>query len=279
MRLFRRLTKIVRFAIRELTSTTSQPGQESTSDTITGGQPLGHSPQEQVLAATLLPNLSDHIFTASTTLQNSVRKISDNFSDLAKTSRQAVESAQGGLHRYGDSATVLDEIERGLEQFDEMAEVAHVVSINAQIESTRPIPSREAFMALATETSRLSEQCKTASRRIGEVLQKVRSLQESMLEAIADSGTVNRELEQQISQAVIGLQFQDPLTQQLNSIGMAVTAIQKELNSVQSWIGADEASHLPARWKDWFESLPAVTSGHPLAGSTTDFQCGSVELF
>ena len=279
MRLFRRLIKIVRFAVRELTSTDSQSTQESIAGIEIAGQPLGHSPQEQLLAATLLPNLSDHIFSASTTLQNSVRKISDNFSDLAKTSRQAVESAQGGLHRYGDSATVLDEIERGLEQIDEMAEVAHVVSINAQIESTRPIPSREAFMALATETSRLSEQCKTASRRIGEVLQKVRSLQQSMLDAIADSGTVNRALEQQISQAVIGLQFQDPLTQQLNSIGMAVTAIQKELNSVQSWIGADESSHLPARWKDWFESLPAVTSGHPLAGSTTDFQCGSVELF
>ncbi|MFO0979051.1 MAG: hypothetical protein U0996_21760 [Planctomycetaceae bacterium] len=271
--------RIVSFAVREFTSAASPPSPTAPGGIVTVGQPLGHSPQEQMLAATLLPDLSDHIFSASTTLQNSVRKISDNFSDLAKTSRQAVESAQGGLHRYGDSASVLDEIESGLEQIDEMAEVAHVVSINAQIESTRPIPSREAFMALATETSRLSEQCKTASRRIGEVLQKVRSLQESMLNAIAESGTVNRELEQQISQAVIGLQFQDPLTQQLNSIGMAVTAIQKELNSVQSWIGADASSHLPERWKGWFESLPAVTSGHPLTGSTTEFQCGSVELF
>jgi len=279
MRFLRRLINIIRFAVREFASAESHAAQSTATTQAGSVQPLGHSPKEQLLAASLLPNLSEHIFSASSTLQHSVRKISDNFSDLAKTSRQAVESAQGGLHRYGDSASVLDEIARGLEQIDEMAEVAHVVSINAQIESTRPVPSREAFMALATETSRLSEQCKTASRRIGEVLQKVRSLQESMLTSIADSGSVNRELEQQISQAVIGLQFQDPLTQQLNSIGLAVTAIQRELSSVQSWIGADQDSHLPAQWKDWFESLPAVTSGHPLTGGTTEFQCGSVELF
>jgi hypothetical protein len=134
-------------------------------------------------------------------------------------------------------------------------------------------------MALATETSRLSEQCKTASRRIGEVLQKVRTLQQAMLQSIANSGSVSEDLERRIAQAVIGMQFQDPLTQQLNSIAIAVDAIRQEVTPVLSSAGASQNSDLPNQWKLWFESLPAVTSGHPMSDGATDYNCGSVELF
>lgn len=276
MRLLRRIIRIFQFAVREFRTETSSP---HASATAVMACPSARRVEEKIQALSLLPELSDKIFGAAKTLQDSVLKVSDNFSGLAKTSREAVESAQGGLNRYGNSAMVLDEIASGLVQIDEMAEVAHVVSINAQIESTRPVPSREAFMALATETSRLSEQCKTASRRIGEVLQKVRTLQQSMLRSIADSGSVNEDLERQIAQAVIGMQFQDPLTQQLNSIAIAVDAIRQEIRPVLSSAGTEQSSDLPNQWKLWFESLPAVTSGHPMSEGATDYNCGSVELF
>lgn len=277
MQMLRQILRILKgFAVRDLNA------EASSSPVMTAnaaGHPSARRTEEKIQAISLLPVLSEKVYGAASTLQNSVLKVSENFSELAKTSRQAVESAQGGLNRYGNSEMVLDEIASGLDQIDEMAEVAHVVSINAQIESTRPVPSREAFMALATETSRLSEQCKTASRRIGEVLQKVRTLQQAMIRSIADSGSVSQDLERQIAQAVIGMQFQDPLTQQLNSIAIAVDAIREEMNPLLSSAGTGQDSELPSQWKYWFESLPAVTSGHPMSDGATVYNCGSVELF
>lgn len=243
------------------------------------------APSSTVEIAAILPlleSMSVLIQETALYMQNSVQRVSGDFSSIVETARGAVETSRKGLDCYGNHHEVLDHVNRSLQLMDDIADEARLVGINGRLEAARAGEFGAAFNVVAMETRRLSEQTSTASRRIHESLDRLNEMHSGLLQSMKDTEVLSVHLSGNISSSVIGLQFQDLAFQRMMAVSDTLNALQKDLRQFAKGTGSEVVTERSQHWLDWFFSrpgLPPRDAGNSEAAVGGEQAGGTVELF
>ncbi|MCU0720855.1 MAG: methyl-accepting chemotaxis protein [Pirellula sp.] len=167
---------------------------------------------------------------------------------------ESCESLNGASKRLIDVEKRLDVVETVLYNIEKIASQSRLVALNGEIEARRLGESGKAFAVVAAETKLLSQHATETSRSIQELLSELTSVvtatssdlsarsqsdaqrlsqskQEAesllsyihsdhnrMTESLAETEKIGRELQGNISNAVMSLQFQDRVSQRIHHV-------------------------------------------------------------
>ncbi|MBL8815671.1 MAG: hypothetical protein JNL58_06550 [Planctomyces sp.] len=250
--------------------------------------PLSTPAHDEIAAILpLLGSMSELVRDTAMYMQSSVHKVSGGFSSIVDTARGAVDVSRQGLTCYGNRDQVLDMVGRSLQKMDDIADEARIVGINGRLEAVRAGQFGAAFNVVAMETTNLSVQTSTASRRIRESLSKLSEMHHGLLLSMKKTEELSVNLSGDIASTVIGLQFQDLAFQRLIAVSDALDALSNDLQPFAKFAHGEAVEERSSHWLDWFHSRPGLPPeigggqtepGGGQSHSSTP-QTGTVELF
>lgn len=244
--------------------------------------PLSTPAHDEIAAILpLLGSMSELVRDTAMYMQSSVHKVSGGFSSIVDTARGAVDVSRQGLTCYGNRDQVLDMVGRSLQKMDDIADEARIVGINGRLEAVRAGQFGAAFNVVAMETTNLSVQTSTASRRIRESLSKLSEMHHGLLLSMKKTEELSVHLSGDIASTVIGLQFQDLAFQRLIAVSDALDALSNDLQPFAKFADDKAVEQRSSHWLDWFHSRPGLPpeAGSCGQGSGPAVETGTVELF
>jgi methyl-accepting chemotaxis protein len=274
------LAKWLRRMADRLSSTSRSPALSA--DPVAGPACTKSVSDDVELAASVrvIKLLAEQLTRTSEDVQSSVLTISSGFSGMATQAREAVQLSQCRIQSQEGMQRVLEDAAQTLTQVDTIAKEARMVGLNGQIEAARAGDKGAAFSIVANETKSLAYQATSTSGSLKKMLAELSGLHQELVDALHSSETTSRSLTDEIGKAVMGLQFQDRVNQQIQHIVDALNAIQNRLTPTLAHVAPPLVE---ARTQDWFRWMDAhstmaserTTARHSPASSSF----GSVELF
>jgi len=235
---------------------------------------------ELAASVRVLKLLAEQLTRTSEDVQSSVLTISSGFSGMATQARQAVQLSQCRIQSQEGMQRVLEDAAQTLTQVDTIAKEARIVGLNGQIEAARAGDKGAAFSIVANETKSLAYQATSTSGSLKKMLAELSGLHQELVDALHSSETTSRSLTDEIGKAVMGLQFQDRVSQQIQHIVDALNAIQNRLTPTLAHVATPLVEARTQDWFRWMDSHSTMASERTTAShspATSSF--GSIELF
>lgn len=272
---------------RQLTDTVSQI--EGAVVAVCGGfQGIANRAQESTARLEQFGANAEGSAARSASIQRICEAARGALDQLLQRIDQASQQSREAVKRMQEVVRGMQEIEKQLKAVDFISASAKILALNAKIEAARVGEQGKAFGIVATETARLAEHAGASSRSIravlyrataevqgtsatltegaeqnaravqvsrGEVdrvLQVMASAHEEMQEAVAASAQLSQDLSRDIAQAVMGLQFQDMVSQRVLHV---VEALQHLRSALAQHLPEDalEENKLTSAWTDRLE--------------------------
>ncbi len=234
----------------------------------------------------VLKLLSERLSRTATDIEASVLNVSSGFSGMAQKARAAVEQSQCRIQSQQAMNEVLDNAEQTLTRVDTIAKEARIVGLNGQIEAARAGQHGVAFAIVANETKSLAFHAADTSDSFKKVLQELSQLHSGLVDALQSSEHAGQELSGEIAKAVIGMQFQDRINQQLQHVAETLDALRDCIAPALSHVDSRLVESRTSEWHEWLQSRTTMNSERDTLDPTLQggsfnesSQAGSVELF
>lgn len=285
--------KLADFLHRAARRLSSEPGSSSSSNSSHlrshNGPPSGHHVSDSVeLAASVkvLKILSAQLQSTAEDIQSSILRISSGFSGMAQQAREALQLSQCRIQSQEGMNRVLENATQTLSQVDTIAKEARIVGLNGQIEAARAGEQGVTFSVVANETKSLAFHAASTSGSLKKMLNELGDLHQGLVDALQSSENASQNLSGEISRAVMGLQFQDRVNQQIQHIVETLNVLHDNISPTVSSVASPLVDARLNDWCQWMQSrstmeserVVAGTSGGP-ANDAHDSSFGSVELF
>ena len=240
---------------------------------------------EAAAGARVLKILSEQLLRTAEDMQRSVLKVSTGFTGMAQQAREAVQLSQCRIQSQEGLNRVLDSAGQTLSQVDIIAKEARIVGLNGQIEAARAGEQGVAFSVVANETKSLAHHAAATSGSLRKMLTELSDLHQGLVTALQGSETASQALTGEISNAVVGLQFQDRVQQQIEHVVETLNALHNSMSPRTRTLAATKVDARLNEWRQWMDSRSTMESqryGVAASGGYGDTGCctsGSVELF
>ena len=258
--------------------------------------------------------------TAGDRPENKIEEMQEVVQRLVNYMGESCDSLSGASQRLIDVEKRLDVVESVLYNIEKIASQSRLVALNGEIEARRLGDAGKAFAVVAAETKLLSQHATETSRSIQELLSELtcvvtstssdlsarsqsdakrlsQSKQEAdsllsfihsdhnrMTESLAETQKIGRELQGNISNAVMSLQFQDRVSQRIHHVvdSLKVLRSRAEKTADPVWQNEAEARYLQLQQQlssqYTMESERAAHSSDQKSGGTSA-ETFEVELF
>ena len=233
----------------------------------------------------VLQILSGQLQQTAMDIQDSIVRVSTGFAGMAQQAASAVQLSQCRVQSREGMNKVLDAARKTLDEVDTIAREARMVGLNGQIEAARAGQQGIAFSVVANETKSLALHAATTSDMLKKMLNELAVLHEQLVEALQSSESTSECLSREITRAVMGLQFQDRVNQQIQHITETLDAIYDRTVPITEQVPARKVAARLEDWREWMQSRSTMESERAVAGrcpgeSTAQGDgFGSVELF
>jgi methyl-accepting chemotaxis protein len=233
----------------------------------------------------VLQILSGQLQQTATDIQDSIVRVSTGFAGMAQQAASAVQLSQCRVQSREGMNKVLDAARKTLDEVDTIAREARMVGLNGQIEAARAGEQGIAFSVVANETKSLALHAATTSDMLKKMLNELAVLHEQLVEALQSSESTSECLSREITRAVMGLQFQDRVNQQLQHITETLDAIYDRAVPITEQVPPRQVAARLEEWREWMQSRSTMESERAVAGSCSGTSAaqgdgfGSVELF
>ncbi len=266
------------------------PGQGSVSQhqkSMQGPEINAAIPCDVELAAgvRVLQILSGQLQQTAVDIQDSIVRVSTGFAGMAQQAASAVQLSQCRVQSREGMNKVLDAARKTLDEVDTIAREARMVGLNGQIEAARAGKQGIAFSVVANETKSLALHAATTSDMLKKMLNELAVLHEQLVEALQSSEFTSECLSREITRAVMGLQFQDRVNQQIQHITETLDAIYDRSIPITEQVPARKVAARLEDWRVWMQSRSTMESERAIAGCSSGAavnqgdEFGSVELF
>lgn len=266
------------------------PGQGAGSHSqksLQGPESSAAIPGDVELAAgvRVLQILSGQLQQTAVDIQDSIVRVSTGFAGMAQQAASAVQLSQCRVQSREGMNKVLDAARKTLDEVDTIAREARMVGLNGQIEAARAGQQGIAFSVVANETKSLALHAATTSDMLKKMLNELAVLHEQLVEALQSSESTSECLSKEITRAVMGLQFQDRVNQQLQHITETLDAIYDRAVPITEQVPPHKVAARLEDWREWMQSRSTMESERTVAGSGSVTSMsqgdgfGSVELF
>ncbi|MFO1003287.1 MAG: methyl-accepting chemotaxis protein [Planctomycetaceae bacterium] len=233
----------------------------------------------------VLQILSGQLQQTAMDIQDSIVRVSTGFAGMAQQAASAVQLSQCRVQSREGMNKVLDAARKTLDEVDTIAREARMVGLNGQIEAARAGQQGIAFSVVANETKSLALHAATTSDMLKRMLNELAELHEQLVDALQSSESTSECLSREITRAVMGLQFQDRVNQQLQHITETLDAIYDRAVPITEQVPARKVAARLEDWREWMQSRSTMESERTVAGSCSaspsigNDAFGSVELF
>ena len=233
----------------------------------------------------VLQILSGQLQQTATDIQDSIVRVSTGFAGMAQQAASAVQLSQCRVQSREGMNKVLDAARKTLDEVDTIAREARMVGLNGQIEAARAGEQGIAFSVVANETKSLALHAATTSDMLKRMLNELAVLHEQLVEALQSSESTSECLSKEITRAVMGLQFQDRVNQQIQHITETLDAIYERAVPITEQVPPGKVAARLEDWREWMQSRSTMESERAVAGSCSGASAamgdefGSVELF
>lgn len=241
---------------------------------------------EIAAGAQVLKMLSDQLLRTAEDMQLSVLKVSTGFSGIAQQARDAVQLSQCRIQSQEGLNRVLDSAGQTLNQVDIIAKEARMVGLNGQIEAARAGEQGVAFSVVANETKSLALHAASTSGSLKKMLAELGELHQGLVVALQASESASQALTGEISNAVVGLQFQDRVQQQIEHVVETLNALHSNISPATRAVATTKVDARLNEWRQWMDSRSTMESQRYIATASSGFadtntcsMSGSVELF
>jgi hypothetical protein len=273
-----------------ISSPGAAPGQGSDTHlrkSLQGPEMNAAIPGDVELAAgvRVLQILSGQLQQTAMDIQDSIVRVSTGFAGMAQQAASAVQLSQCRVQSREGMNKVLDAARKTLDEVDTIAREARMVGLNGQIEAARAGEQGIAFSVVANETKSLALHAATTSDMLKKMLNELAVLHEQLVEALQSSESTSECLSKEITRAVMGLQFQDRVNQQLQHITETLDAIYERAVPITEQVPPRKVEARLEDWREWMRSRSTMESERSVAGcssvspATNGDGFGSVELF
>ena len=143
----------------------------------------------------------------------------------------------------------------------------------------------EGETGVGKEQAALALHAATTSDMLKKMLNELAVLHEQLVEALQSSESTSECLSKEITRAVMGLQFQDRVNQQIQHITETLDAIYDRAVPITEQVPARKVAARLEDWREWMQSRSTMESERTTTGSCTaspsngSDSFGSVELF
>lgn len=216
--------------------------------------------------------------------------------ELTATTRTALTSLLTVTDCLGDVARI--------------AESVRLVALNGRIEAARAGKHGDAFSVVATETTSLADKAMETSETVHDTVEKLENLLKSKNEdefsprsarcsdliarllvqldshntivanSMADLAKTNGEISQEVSKAIVGLQFQDSVNQRLEHVVSSIREICEVLKPLTSDASAEQVENRTNEWNERMQSHFTMAAEHAAADNQDVEQpMANIELF
>ena len=233
----------------------------------------------------VLQILSGQLQQTAIDIQDSIVRVSTGFAGMAQQAASAVQLSQCRVQSREGMNKVLDAARKTLDEVDTIAREARMVGLNGQIEAARAGQQGIAFSVVANETKSLALHAATTSDMLKKMLNELAVLHEQLVEALQSSESTSECLSKEITRAVMGLQFQDRVNQQIQHITETLDAIYDRAVPITEQVPPRKVAARLEDWREWMQSRSTMESERAVAGSCSGASAapgdefGSVELF
>lgn len=269
-------------------ATSSIPNSESHhQEPLQGPEIRANIPGDVEVAAgvRVLQILSGQLQQTAMDIQDSIIRVSTGFAGMAQQAASAVQLSQCRVQSREGMNKVLDAARKTLDEVDTIAREARMVGLNGQIEAARAGKQGIAFTVVANETKSLALHAATTSDMLKRMLNELAVLHEQLVEALQSSESTSESLSREITRAVMGLQFQDRVNQQLQHITETLDAIYDRAVPITEQVPPGKVAARLNDWREWMRSRSTMESERVVAGTGSEGATtqgdgfGSVELF
>jgi methyl-accepting chemotaxis protein len=233
----------------------------------------------------VLQILSGQLQQTANDIQDSIIRVSTGFAGMAQQAASAVQLSQCRVQSREGMNKVLDAARKTLDEVDTIAREARMVGLNGQIEAARAGKQGVAFSVVANETKSLALHAATTSDMLKKMLNELAVLHEQLVEALQSSESTSECLSKEITRAVMGLQFQDRVNQQIQHITETLDAIYERAIPITEQAPPRDVAARLEDWREWMRSRSTMESERVVAGgcdsasTSNNDGFGSVELF
>ena len=233
----------------------------------------------------VLQILSGQLQQTAIDIQDSIVRVSTGFAGMAQQAASAVQLSQCRVQSREGMNKVLDAARKTLDEVDTIAREARMVGLNGQIDAARAGQQGIAFSVVANETKSLALHAATTSDMLKKMLNELAVLHEQLVEALQSSESTSECLSKEITRAVMGLQFQDRVNQQIQHITETLDAIYDRAVPITEQVPPRKVAARLEDWREWMQSRSTMESERAVAGSCSGASAapgdefGSVELF
>lgn len=205
---------------------------------------------------------------------------------MAEKARAIIAEAESARSNQATLDRALSSARKTLRQVEFIADEARLVGINGQLEAARAGESGSAFNVVASETSRLASSATSTSMSLQQLLEELRAVHNGLLQSLELSQKRSAELNREFTGAVMTLQFQDRVNQQLGNVAKMLDSLKESLLHYTAGADAGETQRRAAEWMELLCARSTMQSERDLTqqtdsssdGSAT-VSTGSVELF
>ncbi len=267
-----------------ISSSGATPGQGSESHpqkSLQGPEINAAIPGDVELAAgvRVLQILSGQLQQTAMDIQDSIVRVSTGFAGMAQQAASAVQLSQCRVQSREGMNKVLDAARQTLDEVDTIAREARMVGLNGQIEAARAGQQGIAFSVVANETKSLALHAATTSDMLKKMLNELAVLHEQLVEALQSSESTSECLSREISRAVMGLQFQDRVNQQIQHITETLNAIYDRAVPITEYAPSRAVEARLEDWRKWMQSRSTMESERSVAGGCSETSSGSGDSF
>jgi len=224
----------------------------------------------------------------STVLSHEIKDINDRFSIVLALGEKVSNVAESAKWATYKSRTALNSQGSVKAQFEELIEQTSVLSQEA---GTIGQAISSVVSGLTSAMSRTSNRAKnkaeedagaTASTEdtVRNMLDQLSASYEKMTHSLSNSAAMSRQLNLDIGQAVMSMQFQDRVNQRIGHLIDSIDELNHELKPYTATANAELSSSLTQLWLERLAERSTMASERALvSASVDDTDEGSIELF
>ena len=203
---------------------------------------------------------------------------------MASRARSVVQMAESAEQALRAVESDLRNVESCMREIEGIVRKARLVSLNGRIEATAAGEFGEGFAVVAAETGELALRVTRASAQIREVVQRLTETIQSTSEGdLLEARSSCDELASAIARSVMGLQFQDAVSQRMRHVSSTLGEIRRHITDCLSDPNSDAAARKSAEWLERMSSSYCVDEERAVhtgdMGVPETSGPGDVELF